>query len=193
MRPRAAKALVRFPEDPVKVVIESSLTEPKLAAALRQLVGNAWAGGQVSLPGSRRRFDMAFRSGKTMVLVEYDGDEHYRNSLKVRADRQKDDLATANGMRLVRVPYWVQLDRVMVRHWFGLDAEVEQSFPHGFITTKLFLASFCELGVKRFQRELDSLPTTVREAVVSSLRDRVSEYGLEYVLPTELRGMATAK
>jgi hypothetical protein len=171
----------------VKVVIESYLTEAKLAAALRQLVGTAWAGGQVSLPGSRRRFDMAFRSSGTTVLVEYDGDEHYRDSLKIRADRQKDDLAAASGMRLVRVPYWVQLDRAMARHWFGLRADIEQSFPHGFITTKLFPASFCELGVARFRRDLGALPVPVREAVVSSLRDRVKEYGIEYVLPTELR------
>jgi hypothetical protein len=171
----------------MKVVIESYLTEAKLAAALQQLVGTAWAGGQVSLPGSRRRFDMAFRSGGTTVLVEYDGDDHYRDSLKIRDDRCKDDLAATNGMRLVRVPYWVQLDRVMARHWFGLDADIEQSFQHGFITTKLFPASFCELGVARFRRDLEELPAAVRGAVIDSLRDRVAEYGIEYVLPTELR------
>jgi hypothetical protein len=173
----------------VKVVIESHLTEPKLAAALQQLVGAAWAGGQVSLPGSRRRFDMAFRAGCTTLLVEYDGDEHYRDSLKIRADRHKDDLAAANGMRLVRVPYWVQLDRTMARHWFGLDADIEQSFPHGFITTKVFPASFCELGVGRFRRELGTLPAAVREAVIHSLRDRATDYGVDYVLPSELRAM----
>src|SRR5947209_8569579 len=74
----------------VKLGIESYLTEAKLAIAVQQIVGTAWAGGgQVSLPGSRRRFDMAFRSGGTTVLVEYDADEHYRDSLKIRADRQK--------------------------------------------------------------------------------------------------------
>jgi hypothetical protein len=176
----------------VKVVIASYLTEPKLAAALQQLVGEAWAGGQVSLFGSRRRFDMAFRSGGTTVLVEYDGDEHYRDSLKIRADRQKDGIAAANGMRLVRVPYWVQLDCVMARHWFGLESDIEQSFPHGFITTKLFPASFCELGVARFRQDLEALPAVVREAVVASLRDRVAEYGIEYVLPTELRELVSA-
>jgi hypothetical protein len=176
----------------VKVVIESYLTELKLAAALQQLVCEAWAGGQVSLPGSRRRFDMAFRSGGTTVLVEWDGPEHYRDSLKIRADRQKDELAAANGMRLVRVPYWVQLDRVMARHWFGLEAEIEQTFPHGFITTKLFPASFCELGVARFRLDLESLPAAVREAVVVSLHKWVAEYGIEYVLPTELRELVLA-
>ncbi|MFL5243174.1 MAG: hypothetical protein ACJ8FY_13800 [Gemmataceae bacterium] len=174
----------------MKVVIESYLTEAKLAVAIAQLVGDAWAGGQVKLPGSRRRFDMAFLDHSTKVLVEYDGDEHYRDSMKIKADRQKDKLATENGMRLVRIPYWVQLDQTMARHWFGLEADIEQSFPHGFITTKLFPASFCELGIARFRRELNSLPTTVRDAVVASLRERIAEHGVEYVLPADLREIA---
>lgn len=174
------------------IVIESYLTERKLAAALQELVGDRWAGGQVAMPGSRRRFDMAFRTNSSTVLVEYDGDEHYRDSMKIKADRQKDILASENQMRLVRVPYWVQLDSTMARHWFGLEASIEQSFPHGFITTKLFPASFCELGVARFRRDFDALPATVRLAVVSSLRERVAEHGIEYVLPTELRALVTA-
>src|SRR5262249_46273189 len=108
-------------------------------------------------------------------------------SLKIRADRQKGDLAAANGMRLVRVPYWVQLDSMMARDWFGLEANIEQSFPHGFITTKLFPASFCELGVARFRRGVGAVAGAVREAVIRSLGDRTGEYGVEYVLPTELQ------
>ena len=63
-------------------------------------------------------------------------------------------------MRVVRVPYWVQLDRTTLGHYFGLSAEIEQRFPHGFITTKLFPASYCELGVERFRRELEALRWT---------------------------------
>lgn len=174
----------------MRVVIESYLTEAKLAVAIAQLVGDAWVGGQVKLPGSRRRFDLAFLEHGTTVLVEYDGDEHYRDTMKIKADRQKDALAAENGMRLVRVPYWVQLDQTMARHWFGLEAEIEQSFPHGFISTKLFPASFCDLGIARFRRELDSLPATVRDGVVASLRERIAEHGIEYVLPAELRAIA---
>jgi hypothetical protein len=177
-------------ETHVAIVIDSYLTEAKLSAALVQIVGNAWIGGQVKLPRSRRRFDMAFRSNDTTVLVEYDGDDHYRDTLKIKSDCEKDFLASENGMRLVRVPYWVQLDTITARHWFGLEAEIEQSFPHGFITTKLFPASFCELGIARFKKELESLPASVRDAVIASLRERTAEYGVEYVLPTALRALA---
>jgi hypothetical protein len=173
----------------MKIAIKSHLTVSKLATALRQLVGDAWVAHEFSLPGSQCRSDMAFRSNGVMVLVEYDGDEHYRNSMKIKNDRKKDAIAAKNGMRLVRVPYWVQLDNVMARHWFGLDVDIEQSHPHGFNTTKLFPASFCELGIARFRQELESLPEAVRLAVIASLRARVEEHEIEYVVPTELRSL----
>jgi hypothetical protein len=91
----------------VQITIEGYLTEIKLATALQRLVGDLWAGGQVLLPGSRRRWDMAFNQNGALVLVEYDGDDHYRDSLKIKADREKDRIAQEKGMRVVRVPYWV--------------------------------------------------------------------------------------
>ena len=171
----------------MKIAIDSYLTERKLKTALQELFGSNWIGGQVSLPGSRRKFDMAFHEGPATILVEYDGDEHYRNALKVKADKEKDTLAIKNGMRVVRIPYWTQLDKLMVKHWFGVEAEVDQTFPHGFITTKLYPASFCELGIKRFVEELASLPVGVRSAVIASLKDRAEEHGIEYVVPEQLR------
>lgn len=168
------------------VNIEGYLTEARLAAALRQIVGDRWSGVELKIAGSKRRWDMGFHEAGRRVVVEYDGDEHYRNTLKIKADREKDALAVASGLTVVRIPYWVQLDRVTVRHYFGFDAEISQSFPHGFISTKLFPASFCELGLARFECELSSLPTVVREAVVRSLTDRIAEYGREWVVPAAM-------
>jgi len=130
---------------------------------------------------------MAFRQNGSLVLVEYDGDEHYRDSLKIKADREKSQLAQERQMQLVRVPYWVQLDNVTLRHYFGMTAKIEQDFPHGFITTKLFPASFCELGIERFRTDLNGLPAQVHDAVIKSLRERSEEYGVQYVLPSTLR------
>ena len=129
---------------------------------------------------------MAYWRDGQITVVEYDGDEHYRHSIKIKTDRAKDDAARTLGYQVARFPYWVQLDNTTARHYFGLEAEIQQSFPHGFITTKLFPASFCELGIERFRTELAGLPQAVRESVIASLRDRVQEHGLEFVLPVAL-------
>ena len=86
----------------------------------------------------------------------------------------------------------MQLDTKMAKHWFGIDVQIEQSFPHGFITTKLFLALFCELGKARFIRELDSIPADVSLAVITSLRKKIAEYDFEYVVPEKLRPLVAS-
>src|SRR5947209_5995276 len=128
------------------IKIEGYLTESKLSKALQELLPDRWLGDQVCVAGTRQRWDMSFQLDGMITVVEYDGDEHYRHSIKVKGDRAKDEIARSQGCRVVRFPYWIQLDNFTLKHYFGLDAQVEQSFPHGFITTKIFPASFCELG-----------------------------------------------
>lgn len=130
---------------------------------------------------------MAYEIHGRTTVVEFDGDAHYWNSLRIKIDSEKDIVADSLGYTVVRVPYWVQLTSETANFYFGISAEIQQYFPHGFIATKVFPASFSELGLARFNRELATLPTAVRESVVSSLRDRTEEYGGEYVLPMSLR------
>jgi hypothetical protein len=168
------------------IKIGGYLTELKLSTVLQLLLADRWLGDQIRVGDTRQRWDMAYQIDGKITVVEYDGDEHYRHSMKIKGDRAKDELARTHGWQIVRFPYWIQLDNLTLEHFFGLKANVEQSFPHGFITTKLFPASFCELGIERFRAELLTIPATVRQAVISSLRDRVAEHGLQYVLPTSL-------
>lgn len=172
------------------ISIDGYLDQAKLEAALRQVVGDAaWRGREVRAEPRRFKWDMVFEWGGARIAVEYDGDEHYRHSLKVKADREKDALARTSGIKVVRFPYWVQLTTGTLRHYFGLEAQVVQDFAHGFITTKHFPASFCELGLARFERELGSLPPPVQLAVVESLRARADEHGVEYVVPSALTAL----
>ena len=175
------------------ITISGYLTQAKLAQALQQLVPDGWLGHEVAVTGSRHRWDMAYQRGGNITVVEYDGDEHYRHSLKIKVDRVKNESARTQGSRVVRFPYWVQLDSTTLWHYFRFEAEIEQSFPHGFITTKLFPASFCELGIERFRTELSALPAVVRDAVVASLRERVEEHGLEFVLPSSWRASSPTR
>lgn len=169
--------------------IDGYLTESKLSVVLQELFPNGWLGGQIPVANTRQRWDVAFKTDGRITVVEYDGDEHYRHSLKIKGDRCKDEAARSLDWRVVRFPYWIQLDSLILKHYFGLEARIDQSFPHGFITTKLFPASFCELGIERFRAELLALPQSVRDAVIASLRQRVAEHGLQYVLPSTLRNL----
>jgi hypothetical protein len=171
--------------------VEKYMTEAKLAAILRELTGTSF-GEQFQIPGRAFRWDMSYELGGKRFLVEYDGDEHYRNSLVIRADREKARIATENGFESIRFPYWLQLDDFSLEHFFGLRAHIVQEFPHGFITTKLFPASYCELGVERFAAELNSLPERLRWPVLVSLREKSERFGIEYVLPTTLRPLLAA-
>ncbi len=170
-----------------ELVIEGYLTQKKLEHVLSQACGDRWLGRELKVPGTRRRWDMACQSDSGIVVVEYAGDEHYRNALKVKVDGEKDAVARELGYRVVRFPYWVQLDSVTARHFLDMPLDVRSDFPHGFISTKLFPASFCEKGVKRFAMELESLPGTVRGSVVASLKDRAAEHGVDFVVPTSIR------
>ena len=172
------------------VTIEGYLLQRKLEDALRQIVGDAaWKGRELRVPDSRARWDMAYEVSGQTTVVEFDGDSHYRDPMKMKRDRQKDEVAASLGYRVVRVPYWVQLTNETLLHYFDLRANIVQDFPHGFIATKLFPASYCPMGIERFARELQGLPKAVKEAVCSSLVDRVNEHGLEYVLPPSLTSL----
>jgi hypothetical protein len=122
------------------------------------------------------------------VAVEFDGESHYRDPMRIRADREKDSIAIANGYKTVRIPYWLQLSNETLKFFFGLDLPIEQLYPHGFIDKKAALpASFCQLGYERFVRELERLPAAVRISVFHSLDQKVSEYGKEYVISSFCR------
>ena len=170
------------------ITIEGYLLQGKLEATLKQMVGEeCWRGRELRLPDSRRRWDMAYEIQGHTTVVEFDGDQHYWDSLKIKVDTEKDSVARSLGYSVVRIPYWVQLTSETAEYYFGIRTQILQDFPHGFITTKVFPASFSEMGISRFSREFLALPENTKNAVLSSLRDRAQDHGAEYVLPSSLR------
>ena len=97
-------------DSPKAIRIDGYLTESKLSKALQGILPDAWLGDQVRVADSRQRWDMSYQIDGAITVVEYDGDEHYRNSMKIKGDRAKDEVARTHGLRVVRFPYWVQLD-----------------------------------------------------------------------------------
>jgi hypothetical protein len=152
-------------------------------------------GTQIKLPGSRSRFDFGFLFDNQGYLVEFDGNYqgvgHYNNAQNCYKDDLKNALAELQGFKIIRVPYWLQLDNQTFEVLFNFESpcNIENNFPHGFITnSSLNPASFCELGMKRFNRELNLLPDAVRFDVLVSLRVKSDRLGipLKYVWDSDL-------
>jgi len=119
------------------------------------------------------------------IATEFDGDKHYCDIRTIKRDNDKDLLAKRIGIKVVRIPYWVQLTTETLQYFFNIRGiEVKQDFPHGFIDKKAVLpASYCELGIERFIYEFRRLPKNVQDRITKSLKDSSEKNGIEYVVP----------
>lgn len=95
------------------------------------------------------------------MIVEFDGDEHYRSVRKILGDVEREAVFAEAGYRVVCVPYFVQLTRPVITDLFGGLAQDHGdflNFPHGFIADRVVMpADFCEAGIVRFERDLRAL------------------------------------
>lgn len=100
------------------IAIDGYLNQAKLEAALKAIVGSAsWKGCELTVPGTRRRWDMAYTINGRTTVVEFDGDLHYRDSMKIKIDLEKDKAAERQGYAVVRFPYWLQLTEESLTHF----------------------------------------------------------------------------
>lgn len=132
------------------------------------------------VPGVGRRFQPDFRSERHRLIVEFDGDDHYRSARRIVGDIERDAVFTDCGYQVVRVPYFVQLTRMVIGRLFGTlvrDSVDFLNFPHGFIAeTVVMPADFCELGIARFEADLERFDY-IRDDILKSLRHAAAARG----------------
>jgi hypothetical protein len=155
------------------------LTQASLGRFLQERVDPAIVAGQL-IPGVSRRYRPDFRSERHRLIVEFDGDEHYRSAKKILGDEERDRALACVGYRIVRIPYFVQLTRVVIATLFGEIAIHHGdflNFPHGFIAkTVVMPADFCELGITRFEADLERF-SYIRQEILESLRRAIESCG----------------
>jgi len=174
------------------VKYEGYLTQQKLASLLKEALKDKYTSfieEQKVVGNPRCRWDiyMTFPDGRE-IAVEFDRDQHYRDTLVMKLDLEKEDLADEAGIEVVRIPYWVQLTDDTAKHYFDdlFDGiHIEQDYPHGFIKSKIFPASYCALGVERFMAELHDLPYDIFVEILMNLFDRAFDeaYAPEFIIP----------
>lgn len=155
------------------IKIEGYLTQQKLEDTLKQIIPKEdWLGREVRVPDTRMRWDMSFRLHNKTYVVEFDGYQHYQSISSIENDEKKDNIATELSFKTIRIPYFVQLTTQTLHHYFGIEGNIDQDFPHGFIDKKAYLpACYCKLGYARYEDELDKLPTNIVNDIKESLEN----------------------
>jgi hypothetical protein len=161
------------------------LDEPSLGRFLRERLDPAIIENK-GIPGLSHRFRPDYRSESHRLIVEYDGNQHYQRAVHVLRDHVRDVVLTEAGYTVVRIPYFVQLVPETIRYLFGdrvADQTAFKTFPQGFIAdTVVFPADYCELGIERFQHDLQRFAFIAADILASLARatERLGDWRLVY-------------
>lgn len=143
-----------------------------------------------TIPTIKRRFKPDFRIEEKKLIIEFDGYGHYTSPENILRDIEKDEILLQNKYEIIRIPYFIQLDEKVIKHLFGNYITNKHSFndyPHGFIDKKVICpASFCELGINKFLKDLDDF-YYIKDDIIQSLKNKIEEKKKELlVLPPSL-------
>lgn len=166
------------------------LTERLLGILLRNLFPNQEFIHDRIVPNSGTRARPDYRCDELMLIVEFDGDQHYRSSKKIKSEALKNVTYSNMGYKVIRFPYFIQPSTAIITLLFNLDIDYEQTYPQGFIDEAAILpADYCEIGVLKFLDDLNRL-NVVRDEIIESLRNKVESIGdIELVLPPTLNNL----
>ena len=139
------------------------------------------------------------------VVWEYEGPDHYNNVWKLSRDEHRRHYFEELGMTFLRWPYFCQLTRDIARYFFKEDyseekylkairlvygAESESGIlAPGFHTTKHTPANFVARGERRFLKELDEFPVSLKQQVVHCLKLYLQAVDDPYLVITETEAM----
>lgn len=163
------------------IEVDGYLTQQKLIDIVRNIPEFMNILLESRVGDTRCRWDILVDYNGKKIAIEFDGDRHYWDSTTIRLDNIKNKIAEESGIKVIRIPYFIQLTKETFKYYFGFSIDIEQDFPHGFITTKIFPASYSRLGYLRYTNELKNLPENIVKDIDNSLKKQSEKYGSEYV------------
>ena len=166
----------------MKYSYDGYLTQQKLKVLLSDIYGENLVQNEVRVPNTRMKWDFFIvNNNNKETIIEFDGDQHYRDSLVIQRDNRKDIIAKELGYDIIRIPYFIQLTSQMFYYYFNYKLEIETNFGHGYIKSNVFPASYCQLGIVRYKKELLDIPNNVNNDIKKTLISKSEKYGSDYV------------
>ncbi len=111
--------------------------------------------------GKTYRLRPDFLCEEEKLIVEFDGLQHYTNPVNIRKDRDNQAIYEHFGYKVVRIPYFIQLTKAVVKEMFGVDVAHDLAsplLPSMSIKWNNTPAFCCPAGVERMAREFLRFP-----------------------------------
>lgn len=155
------------------------LTEAKLGEFLKVLYPNHEFIHDRMVPNSNILNRPDYRNDELKLIVEYDGDKHYKDTKSIKNDLLKDKTyIDVLGYKVIRIPYFVQLSKESIKYYFDKEIEIEQIYPNGFISKNCILpADFSEWGTEIFISIFNNLPKNIQVEIKDSIYDKIRILG----------------
>jgi hypothetical protein len=139
-------------------LVDGYLTESKLFDIFKSNNEITKIQRQFSIPNIRYRSDYYIEYNNIPIIVEFEGETHFRDIDVIERDHKKSDIIlTQLNFGLVKIPYFIQLNSD-TWNWFfhGMKFDIITDYSHGFIDKKAKLpASFCASGYHKFTHLLE--------------------------------------
>lgn len=125
------------------------------------------------------------------IVIEFNGYQHYTKASVIIKDYNKYKIITDMGYKLIEIPYFVQLDKLVIKNLFNVNWAFDDliKYPHGFIDnspTMILPSDFCSLGIERFMGDLSRF-NYIKDLIIESLYNKFLLLGdKKLVLPPQL-------
>lgn len=150
----------------MKFVVQPYLTEQNLGEFLQLVFPEVKSQYSVQTAKKKMRVDYQFIHDEQEYFVEFDGYRHYNDFKTQLRDEDLYFHCKANGIVLIRIPYFVQLRATYLDFVFGCKlgdfmeslVDVDCNYQHGFHSkTAMMPWDFNEYGMRRFMCEATSI------------------------------------
>lgn len=108
---------------------------------------------------SQRRPD--YRSKSLMLVVEFDGIQHYNNPCNIIRDIKGIEFYESLGYKIVRIPFFIQLTKKSVKTLFDVDIKDElfdETIPSMSSIDQNTPAFLCWAGIQRMAKDFRRFP-----------------------------------
>lgn len=161
--------------------IKGFLDETMLGICLRDIFQKDFIHNKI-VPNSNLKTRPDYRNDELMLIVEFDGYKHYTDPSVIYRDSLKVKTYTAMGYKVVRIPYFIQLETRTIKILFGIDYQLKQNFPHGFIVDDIVCpAGYCKAGADLYKQDKKRFANIWNE-IEYSLQMKLTKYPKEIIM-----------